>query len=119
MCCKTAIYTSISGPQWTAEYKSSADTPSAIISFSTVSRRLLRARNPQFLLAFEAKAIDCHSGISPQNLSLWPILSKAVDCVVLVRVFNTLFLNDNSARRFRKVRKSTARVRESWIKPEH
>jgi len=69
--------------------------------------------------AFEAKAIDCHSGISPQNLSLWPILSKAVDCVVLVRVFNTLFLNDNSARRFRKVRKSTARVRESWIKPEH
>ena len=44
-------------------------TPSAIISFATVYRRFLWTWMPQVLRAFEAKAVDCRSGIAPQILS--------------------------------------------------
>ena len=80
--------------------------PSAIISFPTISRRFWGARRPQVLRAFEPKAVDCRSGISPKILSLRPILSKAVDFGNLVRTFNTLFLNDNLEYRIYKVRVS-------------
>ena len=96
----------------------SGPLPSAIILFPTVSGRFSRVRKPQVLRAFEGKAVDYRSGNSPRSLSLWPILSKAVDCGNLIRVFNALFLNDISAQQFRKVRKSATRATEFGIEPE-
>jgi hypothetical protein len=52
--------------------------------------------NPSFRAVQGEKLLTAGSAISDEFTLYRPILSKAVDCALLVRTFSTLFSNDKS-----------------------